>query len=97
LAQIKPYKPRRRRLSYGDTIYDPKDGLNINNIKWGWYISSLKHQMSIFDSSDVYVRLGNRMHKQVGVMNRVGNVNRYKSLNLNSQIGQLNRKVYNVR
>jgi hypothetical protein len=79
-----------------DRIYDPKDGLDVNKLKWGWSISALRAQMSLHDNPSVYQRVGNGSLRELGIMRHVGRVNRYKSLNLNGQIGRLNRKVYNV-
>ena len=88
---------RRKKPGYRDTVrvYDAKDGLDVNKIKWGWHISSHRHVMSQHDNSSFYERRDGNF-RELGIVKRVGRINRYKSLTLNPQIGLLNRKAYNV-
>ena len=100
MSQIKPYKIKRRKFQYtkgSARIYDPKDGVDVNRLKWGFSISPNRNQMSMHDSPNLYERTRQGNHRSLGIMKLIGKTNRYKSLNLNGQVGLLNRKAYNVR
>jgi hypothetical protein len=85
-----------RKDSWPSRIYDPKNGIDVNAIKTGLYISGEKYKVSAYDDANILIRNENGIFREPGIMRRVRYLNRYKSFKMNGFVGQLNRKVYNV-
>lgn len=97
MAAISSYKMgKKRRWPSGiDRVYDPKDGLEINTVKWGNGISVYRYKATLYDSSTLFTNEGG-VTRSLGVTRKVSRANRHRSLNMNSFMTYINRKAYNV-
>ena len=94
MGKIKRYRRFRIPKQFGiPKIFDPKDGLNINTLKWGGCISVNKYQMSMYDSPNM-MEYRNGRTKPLGIMKKVGQINMRRSLSINPEIGLLNKGTF---
>jgi len=85
-------RPRGTYVTQGvPLIYDPKDGLELNDIVEGQCISREVLKFNSHEHSQ-YIKLDHRYYKDISVLRTVMRVNRYKSFNINQKHVMLNRK-----